>query len=36
MQLKLKPASARRYVGHPMPVVDLDDIVRGRATYGID
>src|SRR5882724_1877423 len=36
MQLKLKPASARRYVGHPVPIVDLDDIVRGRATYGID
>lgn len=36
MQLRFKPASARRYVGKPIPIVDLADIVRGRATYGID
>src|SRR6185369_6144306 len=27
---------ARTYVGSPLPIVDLDDIVRGKATYGID
>jgi isoquinoline 1-oxidoreductase beta subunit len=36
MQLRFKPASTRRYVGKPIPIVDLADIVRGRATYGID
>jgi isoquinoline 1-oxidoreductase beta subunit len=36
MQLRFKSASARRYVGNPIPIVDLADIVRGRATYGID
>jgi len=36
MQLRFKPASTRRYVGKPVPIVDLADIVRGRATYGID
>jgi isoquinoline 1-oxidoreductase subunit beta len=36
MQLRFKPASTRRYVGTPVPIVDLADIVRGRATYGID
>jgi isoquinoline 1-oxidoreductase beta subunit len=36
MQLRFKPAGARRYVGKPVPIVDLADIVRGRATYGID
>src|SRR5438105_912862 len=36
MQLRFKPASARRSVGKPVPIVDLADIVRGRATYGID
>src|SRR5271155_405845 len=36
MQLRFKPASTRQYVGKPIPVVDLADIVRGRATYGID
>jgi isoquinoline 1-oxidoreductase beta subunit len=36
MELRLKAPSERRYVGHPLPIVDLDDIVRGRATYGID
>src|SRR6266853_3741119 len=36
LQLRFKPAGARRYVGKPVPIVDLADIVRGRATYGID
>jgi isoquinoline 1-oxidoreductase beta subunit len=34
--LRLKPASERRYIGRPLPIVDLQDIVRGRAIYGID
>src|SRR6266851_4994469 len=36
LQLRFKPASVRNYVGKPVPIVDLADIVRGRATYGID
>jgi isoquinoline 1-oxidoreductase beta subunit len=36
LELRLKPASERRYVGKPIPIVDLSDIVRGKATYGID
>jgi len=36
LELRLKPASERRYVGKPIPIVDLDDMVRGNATYGID
>jgi isoquinoline 1-oxidoreductase subunit beta len=36
MQLRFKPASERRYVGKSIPIVDLHDIVRGKATYGID
>jgi isoquinoline 1-oxidoreductase subunit beta len=36
LELRFKPARDRRYVGKPMPIVDLGDIVRGRATYGID
>jgi isoquinoline 1-oxidoreductase beta subunit len=34
--LKFKPRSAQRYVGKPIPIVDLHDIVRGGAKYGID
>jgi isoquinoline 1-oxidoreductase beta subunit len=34
--LHFKPAEARRYVGKPLAIVDLHDIVRGRARYGID
>ncbi|MDR3538579.1 MAG: molybdopterin-dependent oxidoreductase [Acetobacteraceae bacterium] len=34
--LTLKPSSAWRYIGKPLPVVDLDDIVHGKAVYGID
>ena len=36
LQLRFKPPAARRYVDKPVPIVDLADIVRGRATYGID
>ena len=36
MELRFKPASERRYVGKPVPIVDLDAIVCGEATYGID
>jgi len=35
-QLRFKDAKDRRYIGKPMPIVDLEDIVRGKATYGID
>jgi isoquinoline 1-oxidoreductase beta subunit len=34
--LQFKKPEAWRYVGKPMPSVDLDPIVRGTATYGID
>ena len=34
--LRFKEPDARRYIGKPMPIVDLGDIVRGRAIYGID
>jgi isoquinoline 1-oxidoreductase beta subunit len=36
MELRFKPANEWRYVGKPIPIVDLDEIVRGKATYGID
>jgi isoquinoline 1-oxidoreductase beta subunit len=36
MELRFKPASEWRYVGKPVPIVDLDLIVCGKATYGID
>jgi isoquinoline 1-oxidoreductase subunit beta len=32
----LKSRAAWRYIGKPVPVVDLDDIVQGSAVYGID
>ena len=34
--LHLKDEREWRYIGKMMPVVDLDDIVHGRAVYGID
>lgn len=34
--VRLKSPSAWRYIGKPLPIVDLDDIVHGRAVYGID
>jgi isoquinoline 1-oxidoreductase beta subunit len=33
---RLKSASEWIYIGRPIPIVDLDDIVHGRAVYGID
>jgi isoquinoline 1-oxidoreductase beta subunit len=36
MALRFKPASEWRYVGKPHAIVDLADIVRGKAIYGID
>jgi isoquinoline 1-oxidoreductase beta subunit len=36
LELRFKPANERRYVGKPIPIVDLNDIVRGKATFGID
>jgi isoquinoline 1-oxidoreductase beta subunit len=35
-QLRLKPASQRRYIGQSLAMVDLDEIVRGKAVYGLD
>lgn len=34
--LRFKTPQQRRYVGTPIQIVDLQDIVRGRAIYGID
>jgi isoquinoline 1-oxidoreductase beta subunit len=34
--LRFKKPEDYRYVGKPVPVVDLDPIVKGTATYGID
>jgi isoquinoline 1-oxidoreductase subunit beta len=36
MELQFQPKDVRRYVGKPVPIVDLADIVRGQAKYGID
>ena len=36
LELRFKPAGERRYVGRPIPIVDLKDMVRGKAAYGID
>jgi isoquinoline 1-oxidoreductase beta subunit len=35
-RLRLKASSERRYIGQPLPIVDLADIVAGKAVYGID
>jgi len=35
-QVRLKDRKNWRYIGKPHPIVDLKDIVRGRATYSID
>jgi isoquinoline 1-oxidoreductase beta subunit len=35
-QLRLKAPKSRRYIGTPLPIVDLRNIVRGAAIYGID
>jgi isoquinoline 1-oxidoreductase beta subunit len=34
--LRLKEQHEWRYIGHAMPIVDMDDILHGRAVYGID
>jgi isoquinoline 1-oxidoreductase beta subunit len=34
--LQYKKPEAYRYIGKPIPSVDLDDIVRGTAQYGMD
>lgn len=35
--LKFKPADERRYIGKAkVPIADLDEIITGAATYGID
>ena len=36
VQVRLKDRKDWRYIGKPHPIVDLKDIVRGRAAYGID
>jgi isoquinoline 1-oxidoreductase beta subunit len=35
-ELRLKNPKAWRYIGRSMPIVDLKDIVRGKAVYGLD
>ena len=35
-QVRLKDRKEWRYIGKAQPIVDLRDIVRGRAVYGID
>ena len=35
-ELKLKPRSAWRYVGKGVASYDLHDMIRGKATYGMD
>ncbi len=34
--LKFKPKSEHRYIGRDIPIADLDDIVKGSATFGLD
>jgi isoquinoline 1-oxidoreductase beta subunit len=35
-QVKLKPRDQWRYIGKPMPLVDMADITHGKAIFGID
>ncbi|HEY0522832.1 MAG TPA: molybdopterin cofactor-binding domain-containing protein [Stellaceae bacterium] len=35
-RLRLKARTERRYIGTPLPIVDLGDIIHGRAIYGMD
>lgn len=35
-KLKLKPRSKWRYIGKDAPITDMDDILTGKAIYGID
>jgi isoquinoline 1-oxidoreductase beta subunit len=34
--LTMKPPSKHRYIGKDAPIVDMDDILTGKAVYGID
>ncbi len=34
--LKLKPRDKWRYIGKDVPITDMDDIITGKAIYGID
>ncbi len=34
--LKFKPASEYRYIGKDVPIIDLDDMMVGKAIYGMD
>ena len=34
--LRLKPASQWKYIGKDVPITDMDDILTGKAVYGID
>lgn len=34
--LSFKPEADYKYIGKPVPMVDLEDMVRGAANYGID
>lgn len=34
--LSFKPASERRYIGQDIPIRDMDDILHGRANFGLD
>ena len=35
-RIRLKDASSRRYIGHPLPMVDLPAILRGKAVFAGD
>lgn len=35
-ELRFKPASEYRYIGKSRPIVDLEDIVNGSGTFGMD
>ncbi len=35
-ELKLKPRGQWRYIGRDVPITDLDDILTGKAIFGID
>jgi isoquinoline 1-oxidoreductase beta subunit len=35
-ELKYKPASEYRYIGKDFPIYDLDNIVAGKGTFGMD
>jgi len=35
-ELKFRPASERRYIGKDIPITDLDDLITGKAMFGLD